>query len=376
MTYKILIVDDQPEMLQLLGMAFEEQGYEIEVAQTAKTTLKKIKQGQPDLVILDIMLPGMSGVEICKLLRSDPKTANLPIVLLSALADVETKIAGLQAGADEYITKPVDPREMVARVVALLERTERLREASSDAKGRILTVLGSKGGVGTTTVTLNVAGTLVKNGSSVVAAELVSSQGSFSHHMGLASFRHLGDLLDLYPKKVDRKELKRNLSKHPTGLQLLCSSPEPGLHQDLSPEFVESLIDSLTREADFVVVDVPSRLDVVSQAILGQSDCVLIVLEPTPIGLDAAKAICELVRLWASGASMIGCIAVNRSGIASSLTTAELEAELGIPVLGIVPQAGDPLASAYRQKQLLVFAQPGHGAAEGISTITKALLNL
>jgi glutamate racemase len=73
---------------------------------------------------------------------------------------------------------------------------------------------------------------------------------------------------------------------------------------------------------------------------------------------------------------MIGCIAVNRSGIASSLTTAELEAELGIPVLGIVPQAGDPLASAYRQKQLLVFAQPGHGAAEGISTITKALLNL
>jgi DNA-binding response OmpR family regulator len=159
-THKILIVDDEPNMLKMLGMTLEAAGFQIIVAQEAKSAWKKIADEAPDLVVLDIMMPGMDGLEFLRRLRLQPVTELLPVILLSALSAVDDKIAGLKAGADEYLTKPIDPREFVARITALLERTERLRESSSEQSAIIVSVIGVKGGVGTTRVASNIAGVL------------------------------------------------------------------------------------------------------------------------------------------------------------------------------------------------------------------------
>ena len=132
MAKKILIVDDEANMLRMLGMTLEAAGYMVAVAQEAEKARAKIGEEKPDLLVLDIMMPGISGVELLKELRADPETETLPVILLSALSTVEDKISGLKAGADEYLTKPIDPREFIVRVASLLARTERLRESGSE----------------------------------------------------------------------------------------------------------------------------------------------------------------------------------------------------------------------------------------------------
>jgi two-component system alkaline phosphatase synthesis response regulator PhoP len=126
---RILIVDDNESARRSLRFIFSKKGYEVESAETGQEAIEKAQGGFFDLVILDIMLPDIGGIEICQHLRSRPETIHLPIIMLSGRSLVPDKIRGLKAGADEYVTKPVDLDEMVARVEALLDRTRRLRQA-------------------------------------------------------------------------------------------------------------------------------------------------------------------------------------------------------------------------------------------------------
>jgi two-component system alkaline phosphatase synthesis response regulator PhoP len=124
---KILIADDDSFLLRLVGYLFGKEGYETVSAMDGEEALRKIETEKPDLVILDVMMPGIDGLEVCRQLRSHPETAALPIVMLSARSKVSDRIAGLQAGANEYLGKPSDARQVVGCVAALLERTRRMR---------------------------------------------------------------------------------------------------------------------------------------------------------------------------------------------------------------------------------------------------------
>ena len=108
MNETILIAEDEPQMLRLLGMTLEREGYRITAAQTAVATRAQLQKTTPDLIILDVMLPDMSGLALCQELRQQPATAATPILMLSALGQVTDKVAGLKAGADEYVVKPIE----------------------------------------------------------------------------------------------------------------------------------------------------------------------------------------------------------------------------------------------------------------------------
>ena len=108
MNETILIVEDEPQMLRLLGLTLEREGYRIVAAQTAVATRAQLQKTTPDLIILDVMLPDMSGLALCQELRQQPATAATPILMLSALGQVPDKVAGLKAGADEYVVKPIE----------------------------------------------------------------------------------------------------------------------------------------------------------------------------------------------------------------------------------------------------------------------------
>jgi DNA-binding response OmpR family regulator len=123
MEAKILIVDDDPCLLRLVGYILEKEGYEIVTAMDGQEALEKVETENPDLVLLDVMMPGINGLEVCRQLRHQPETAGLPIIMLSARSKVSDRIAGLQAGANDYIAKPFDASEIVACIAALLDRT-------------------------------------------------------------------------------------------------------------------------------------------------------------------------------------------------------------------------------------------------------------
>jgi DNA-binding response OmpR family regulator len=122
MNHRILLVDDDEELLAALEVKLRKEGYEIETAQDGEVALEKIKANLPDLVILDVNMPRMNGMDVCKALRSDDKTRDLAVIMLTARDDEVDRILGLEFGADDYVTKPYNSRELILRVKGLLKR--------------------------------------------------------------------------------------------------------------------------------------------------------------------------------------------------------------------------------------------------------------
>jgi DNA-binding response OmpR family regulator len=119
---KILVVDDEPEAVELVEFNLEQAGFSVVTAADGTEALGKARSNSPSLIVLDLMLPEITGLEVCKILRRDPITSTIPIIMLTAKAAEIDRVLGLELGADDYITKPFSPRELVLRVKKLLQR--------------------------------------------------------------------------------------------------------------------------------------------------------------------------------------------------------------------------------------------------------------
>ncbi|ACB75832.1 response regulator [Opitutus terrae] len=124
MKSKILLVDDEPDALEVLGFKLREAGFAPSFAADGAKALAAVRAAPPDLIVLDLMLPAVDGLEVCKILRRDPATAAIPILMLTAKAAEMDRVLGLELGADDYVTKPYSPRELVLRIKKLLTRTK------------------------------------------------------------------------------------------------------------------------------------------------------------------------------------------------------------------------------------------------------------
>lgn len=122
MKSKILVVDDEPEAVELVEFNLRQAGFDVVAAADGTDALKKARSVLPSLIVLDLMLPEIDGLEICKLLRRDPATARIPIIMLTAKAAEIDRIIGLELGADDYVTKPFSPRELILRIRKILDR--------------------------------------------------------------------------------------------------------------------------------------------------------------------------------------------------------------------------------------------------------------
>ncbi|MGI8636685.1 MAG: response regulator transcription factor, partial [Segetibacter sp.] len=123
---KVLIADDEPDIIEIISYNLTKEGYEIITAKNGMEAFEKTVSLKPDLVILDIMMPKMTGVEVCKLLRSKPEFNNTLIIFLTALSDESSQIRGLETGADDYINKPISPKVLVSRVNAIFRRIQKV----------------------------------------------------------------------------------------------------------------------------------------------------------------------------------------------------------------------------------------------------------
>ncbi len=121
----ILVVDDEEDIRELVGHHVEREGYEVTCVGTGEEALKKTRAQRPDLIVLDLLLPGIDGLEVCRRLKADQESAHIPIVMLTAKGEEADIVAGLELGADDYVTKPFSPRVLMARVRAVLRRKRR-----------------------------------------------------------------------------------------------------------------------------------------------------------------------------------------------------------------------------------------------------------
>lgn len=136
---RILVVEDEADLADLVAFNLRGEGHEVTVALDGNTALAEIQRGRPDLVVLDVMLPDISGIEVCRRLRRQRETVRLPVIMLTAKTDEVDRVVGFEVGADDYVTKPFSPRELVLRVEAILRRTI----PNADVEGPQVITLGA-----------------------------------------------------------------------------------------------------------------------------------------------------------------------------------------------------------------------------------------
>ena len=372
---KVLIVDDDPQLVQLIGYTLYAEGYQTVVAHSGEEALQLVGRERPDLVILDVMMPGMSGIEVCDMLREDPETSNLPIIILSARTQVPHRIEGLQAGADEYLTKPISLKEMVARVGALLERTRRLREDKAERRGRVIGFIGAKGGVGTTTVAVNVALALAAQEKKVAAVELRPHFGTFAMHLGRTPVENMKELLALEPERIDEEELTERLAQHPSGLQVLYG-PAPGRNYPaFSFDHARAILNGLATMNDYTIVDLPNQPTAASRAALRECDFVVLVSETDPASVQSAQATLQQLQAWEINKGIIGLVVVHRVAPNGSAPASRIASDLGCWVIAEVPPDAEACLMALKQQSALVISQPESDASQALASLAAELVD-
>jgi CheY-like chemotaxis protein len=361
---KILIVDDDLESVKLIGLMLERRGYTISAAQSGAQALEKVQSDDPDLVILDVMMPDMDGYEVCRRIRSNPATAGLPIIMFTAKTQVDDKVAGFQAGADDYLTKPVHPQELASRVEAVLLRSARKRaEGSPVVRARILGFLGSKGGVGTTTMAVNVAVALAQGagaGKGVVLAEMRPGIAGASFQLRLRRVGGIARLLEQPLERINSNVVEGQLEEHSSGVFVLSGQTEPpGVAVAASPDHAEAIVQHLGAMADYLLLDLGVGLDPVNMRLLPLCEQVVVVIEPQRTSLVMAQT---LLTMIADSIHLprhrIRLVLVNKAPSAASFTKGTIEGLLQHDLLGVITPAPELAFQSGEQGVPMVTAQP------------------
>jgi pilus assembly protein CpaE len=354
MAEKILIVDDDVNALKLIGYTLHREGYEIIAAQSGQEALAKAQEEKPQLVILDIMMPGMDGYEVCRRLRAIPQTAQVPVLMLTAKTQVEDKVAGFEAGADDYLTKPVIPAELIARVKALLLRST----YAPPAKAKSIAFVGAKGGVGVTTLAVNLAITLAQMDKDIILLELQPYSGTAALRLGISPTNTIADLLEKEPAALSQSVVENSLMKHPSSIRILPAAQGPrGVPVEITLPHLESLISNLETAAQYLILDMGSQLGPPAQRVLKKCSQVILVTEPDKIALTLAqKALDSLQSLDVKG-NRIGVVVINRTRSASTPSRSTIESILGSELLSLFTPAPELFAQAAVEGEPVAWTQ-------------------
>lgn len=362
MSEKILVVDDDVDSLKLIGLMLQRHGYEVVAANTGTQALAKADAEHPDLIILDVMMPDMNGYDVCRRLRNNPKTKETPIIMFTAKTLIDDKVAGFEAGADDYLTKPTHPAELASRVKAVLLRSaaQKTGQPQPVASNRGLTigVLGAKGGVGTTTLALNLATAMLQSGENPIAVDFRPGHGSMGLFIGFARAQGMARLLKMPPQDITPRVIEKELVTHQTGLRALLASANPkDALEATSPESAAAVVRGLTALANPVVCDMGCGYDPMVAQLQSEMDRLLLVIEPNAVALKMAREL--LQELGGSGSGRVNVVVVNRAQSSLQTPWHEVEQTLGQDIKAIISAAPELAFQAIESGMPLVGLQPG-----------------
>ncbi len=334
MNKKILVIEDDPSTLRLIKFTLEREGYQVLTAPNGLEGLRKAKREEPDLIILDVMLPGIDGFEICHRLRAEPQTPRLPILMLSAKAQEIDRLTGLKVGADDYLAKPAGPSEIISRVESLLAR-------KTATKSEMVAFLGSKGGVGATTTVVNVAIALSQKGKQVTVVDLCPYSGNIAEHLGLKPKPTITELLMKPIDTIDRHDLEAALAVHHTGVRVLATPQRSGEQKEISPSDVDLLFERLREATDYLLVDLPFQPSDATRAILTKCNLVIIMTDSKADALPSVKHIATLLGLVGVSRQRMGTVVIDREGMFPGWELSEMKPTVELntraSLLGIIP---------------------------------------
>jgi CheY-like chemotaxis protein/MinD-like ATPase involved in chromosome partitioning or flagellar assembly len=360
MAEKILIVDDDVETLRLVGLMLQRQGYQIAAANHGTQALTMATNESPDLIVLDVMMPDMDGYQVTRKIRSDPETSTIPILMFTAKSQVDDKVAGYEAGVDDYLTKPIHPAELVAHVRSLLQRSKS-RGASPGERGYTIGVVSARGGLGVSTITLNLAIDYHNQyKTEVIGAELRPGSGTWGNDLGYANTEGLNTLLRMKPSDIAPSNIEKELFRTSYGVRLLMASPH-GKDAELvgATHQMEALLQQLPLLASVCFLDIGTNLLPNISKVLGICNELLVIIEPYPATIQKTPLLLEELSALGFGKSkLLNMVLVNRTRADMQFTMTKIQESLGQNVSLLIPPVPELAFQAALSSVPMIHLQP------------------
>jgi CheY-like chemotaxis protein/MinD-like ATPase involved in chromosome partitioning or flagellar assembly len=402
MPQKILVIDDHPETLKVVSFILRRYGYEVTTVQEGLEGIAVAEAQRPDLILLDVMMPGIDGYELCRRFRAHPGLLNVPIIMFTAKSQIDEKWAGFQAGADDYLVKPTEPEELVTRIEALLPRPAPATQAdlrqtavpltisgidepqpqqSSPGHGQpapemagscVVAVIGARGGAGATTVALNLAATLAAADHPTVLVDLDMSQGHVGMYLNQKVHHGINDLAYLEGQQL-QEALVQTCIAYRDNLGILLARPNLDHHLSvLSTGQVTAVVKALTIPGRCIVADLGSGVARFAPQLLQQFSHVLVCLQPDRVGMWATQLLLKQLQKQLRPATALHTLILDFADGAHLPTNAVADF-LRHPVWATIPLNKVEMAQVVNRGQLLVEAKPGSEAAAVFCRIVRLL---
>ncbi len=375
MPEKILIADDDLDTLKLVGLILQRHGYSIVAANGGVGALGKASSEMPDLILLDVMMPDLDGYEVARRLRNDSSLAHIPIIMFTAKTMLDDKVAGFEAGADDYLTKPTHPSELIAHVKALLARTQSTRAAAAPQAAFVAGFIGAKGGVGTTTLAVNFAAAAAQAGHEVVLVDLNPGSGGMGLMLGVTPTLTLTSLLNKSVAELTQRTLSGYIIPHDCGIRVLAGRPMPseaGLLANVAQwEAVLKVVGTMCK---VLVVDLGTGLPELTRRILTSVGSLVMVADPTRLALTQAKSLLAELASVGQAAARLEVAMVNRAPSSTQISIQQAEQLVGHKVAGVVSPAAELAYQAAEVGTPMALFRPESLTADQLRVISNLVL--
>jgi DNA-binding response OmpR family regulator len=377
MPNKILIVDDEIDTLRLIGMMLESKGFQIFTASSGEKAISIAENEQPDLILLDIMMPGIDGYDVTRQLRLHKTTRSIPIIIFTARSSMDDRVQGLELGADAYLTKPISSRELLAHIKAVLARCSKSFEPiSTRESGQMIGIIAAKGGLGASTVTLNLAIAIHQHTKKdVLLADFRPGLGSIGLELGYNRPEGLNHLLQLAPKEITHQSIENELVRHSSGLRMLLSSSQPkDARQLVAVNQFETIARLLPQIASYVCLDVGPGITSVNERVLNLCNNVLVIIEPNPQSVAQGIFLVNDLMDIGLGEGQIFSVVVNRVRSSMQLTISQVQEQLGRNPLIVFTPDPELAYQASTQRIPMVLLKPGSLATQQFGNLAASIV--
>lgn len=313
------------------------------------------------MVVIDDYLPSTDAAELCRRLRKRIAARYQAVLIISSKSDFNDKIAALQAGADEYLTKPFDSKELAYRVKNLLAHVEAPEgaEVAPAVRGQVIAFFGTKGGVGKTTLAVNTALALhLKSGGRVLIFDADFFFGDVGVHLNLPPTRSFGDLIE-HLDELDPELIEQVVLRHSSGMRVLLSPFRPERAELITPDHVKRLLAYLAEVYDYVVVDCHSAYDDRTLSILERANEIMVVVTPEVGPIKNTSAFLDIAGKMGMSLDKIHII-LNRSNSDVGIAIQEIERSFKHRVQFSVVSGGRAVVLSVNHGQPLAFSKPDH----------------
>lgn len=397
--FKILVIDDHPETLSIIQRVLQQHGYNVLGARSGFRGLSLAESENPDMVLVDGMMPEMDGWEVCRRLRAMPKLGDMPIIMFTAVDEAEQKLAGFDAGADDYLTKPTEPAELLERVRMMLE--DRIPKASADTRlhkplpekkkrgrdtgvnltntisfsnaGGVTAILGARGGAGATTLAINLASSLASSGHSTTLIDFDLIQGHVALYLSQKHEHGLNQILS-QPESRWSSKVKQEISHYADNFDLLLiHTPLAQETLPLRPEQTANLLRPLLQLGQHLIVDCGHQLTPVVESVLAQANQIIVCLRPERVALANARHLLEHLHQIVPEKAQVRAVIFDFSA-QMNIPHESLERFLNHPLMAVLPLSPAEMNQAVNKSIPLVQLNPHAKAAILIRQIAQQLV--